>query len=89
MEWGWDNGRALLGILMIFAIAWGLSENKKAFPWKIVLGAVAMQFAFALILFGIPVIREALFAANIVVDSLIDATAYGTTFVFGPTFGTQ
>ncbi|MEM7460376.1 MAG: nucleoside transporter C-terminal domain-containing protein [Pseudomonadota bacterium] len=89
MEWGWDNARAFLGIAMIFGIAWGLSENRKAFPWKIVLGAVAIQFAFALILFGIPIIREALFAANIVVDSLIDATAYGTQFVFGPTFGTQ
>ena len=89
MEWGWDNARAFLGIMMIFAIAWGLSDNKKAFPWKIVLGAVIMQFGFALILFGIPIIREALFAANIVVDSLIAATAYGTQFVFGPTFGTQ
>lgn len=89
MEWGWDNARALIGIAMIFAIAWGLSENKKAFPWKIVLGAVGIQFAFALILFGIPIIREALFAANIVVDNLIAATAAGTEFVFGRTFGTQ
>jgi CNT family concentrative nucleoside transporter len=89
MEWGWDNARAILGIVMIFGIAWGLSNNRKAFPWKIVLGAVGIQFAFALILFGIPIIREALFAANVVVDSLIAATAYGTAFVFGPTFGTQ
>jgi len=89
MEWGWDNARAFIGIAMIFGIAWGLSENKKAFPWKLVLGAVTIQFGFALILFGIPIIREALFAANIVVDSLIDATAYGTAFVFGPAFGTQ
>jgi len=89
MEWGWDNARAFLGIAMIFGIAWGLSENRKAFPWKLVLGAVVIQFGFALILFGVPIIREALFAANIVVDSLIDATAYGTAFVFGPVFGTQ
>lgn len=89
MEWGWDNARAILGIALIFAIAWGLSENKRAFPWKIVLGAVGIQFAFALILFGIPIIREALFAANIVVDNLIAATASGTEFVFGRTFGTQ
>lgn len=89
MEWGWDNARAFLGIAMIFGIAWGLSENRKAFPWKLVLGAIVIQFGFALVLFGIPIIREALFAANIVVDSLIDATAYGTAFVFGPVFGTQ
>lgn len=89
MEWGWDNARAFLGIALIFAIAWGLSENKKQFPWKIVLGAVALQFAFALILFGVPIIRSGLFAANLVVDNLIAATAYGTQFVFGPVFGTQ
>jgi concentrative nucleoside transporter, CNT family len=88
-EWGWDNARALLGIAVIFAIAWGLSENRKAFPWKVVLGAVAIQFAFALILFGIPFVRDVLFAANKVVDGLIAATAYGTAFVFGPIFGTQ
>lgn len=89
MEWGWDNGRALLGIAMIVAIAWLFSENRKAFPWKIVLGAVLMQFAFAGILFGIPVIREALFQINKLMDGLIAATANGTQFVFGPTFGTQ
>ena len=88
MEWGWDNARAFLGIAMIFGIAWGLSENRKAFPWKIVLGAVGIQFAFALILFGIPFVRdEILFKANMVVDQLIAATRYGTEFVFGKLVG--
>ena len=89
MEWGLDNARAFLGIALIFAIAWGLSENKRQFPWKVVLGAVGVQFLFALILFGVTPVRDALFQANTVVDSLIEATAYGTQFVFGPTFGTQ
>lgn len=89
IDWGWDNARALLGMALIFAIAWVLSENRKAFPWKLVLGAVAIQFAFALILFGVPVVRTALFAANNLVDGLVAATAYGTAFVFGPVFGTQ
>ena len=89
MEWGWDNARAILGIVMIFAIAYGLSENKKAFPWRIVLGAVAIQFVFALVLFGIPIVRDGLFQANKLVDGLIAATAYGTGFVFGPILGTQ
>ncbi|MEL7482304.1 MAG: nucleoside transporter C-terminal domain-containing protein [Pseudomonadota bacterium] len=89
MDWGWDNARALIGIAFIFAIAWSLSENRRVFPWKIVLGAVAIQFTFALSLFGIPVIRRGLFQANTVVDGLIDATAYGTSFVFGPVLGSQ
>ena len=89
MDWGWDNARALLGIALIIGIAWAVSENRKKFPWKIALGAVGIQFVFALILFGVPVIRDGLFAANNVVDSLIAATAAGTGFVFGPMLGTQ
>ena len=83
MEWGWDNARALLGIITIFAIAWAISENKRAFPWKIVLGATLMQFAFALILFWIDPIKNILLQANVVVDGLQAATRAGTGFVFG------
>lgn len=83
MEWGWDNARALIGIAVIFAIGWGLSERRQSFPWRIVLGAVAIQFAFALILFGLPPIRNILFKANFIVDGLQEATRNGTSFVFG------
>ncbi len=83
MEWGWDNARALIGIAAIYLLAWALSEQRRAFPWKLVLGATAMQFAFALLLFGVPVIRGVLFKANILVDALENATRAGTSFVFG------
>ncbi|MEM9225319.1 MAG: nucleoside transporter C-terminal domain-containing protein, partial [Pseudomonadota bacterium] len=83
MDWGWDNGRALIGIALIFGLALAMSERRSAFPWKLVLGAVALQFAFALILFGIPIIRQGLFQANVVVDALQEATRAGTSFVFG------
>ncbi|MCI4643427.1 MAG: nucleoside transporter, partial [Hyphomonadaceae bacterium] len=83
MEWGWDNARALIGIAVIYGIAWGLSENRRLFPWRLVLGATAMQFAFALVLFGVPPIRDLLFRANILVDALENATREGTGFVFG------
>ncbi|PHR77406.1 Na+ dependent nucleoside transporter N-terminal domain-containing protein, partial [Henriciella sp.] len=83
MEWGWDNARALIGIALIFAIGWALSENRSRFPLRLVLGAVAMQFAFALLLFGVPFIRNILFQANFIVDALQEATRNGTSFVFG------
>lgn len=82
-EWGWDNARALIGIVLIYGLCWVLSEKRKLFPWKIVLGATAMQFAFALILFGIPFIKDILLAANGLVDGLQNATRAGTSFVFG------
>ncbi|MEL7110171.1 MAG: nucleoside transporter C-terminal domain-containing protein [Pseudomonadota bacterium] len=89
MEWGWDNARAFIGIAMIFGIAWGLSENRKVFPWKIVLGAVSLQFAFALLFFGLPKVFgfESIFGSgaepNPVIKTLEDATRAGTSFVFG------
>ena len=47
MDWGWDNARAILGLAVIVGICWAVSENRKAFPWKIVLGAVALLAAVA------------------------------------------
>ena len=29
IEWGWDNARAFLGILLIYGICWALSESKR------------------------------------------------------------
>lgn len=89
MEWGWDNARAFFGIALIFAIAWGLSENKKAFPWKIVLGAIVLQFSFALLFFGLPKLfgLQSIFGSgaepNPVIQTLENATRTGTSFVFG------
>ena len=82
-EWGWDNARALLGILLIYGVCWVLSEKRKLFPFRLIIGATIMQFVFALIRFGIPFVRAILFKANDVVDGLQNATRAGTSFVFG------
>ncbi len=82
-EWGWHNFRALLGIAVIYGICWLLSEKRKLFPWRIILGATALQFIFALLLFGVPFVRAGLFKMNAVVDGLQNATRAGTGFVFG------
>jgi concentrative nucleoside transporter, CNT family len=87
--WGWDNARAIIGVFAITAIAWLLSENKRKFPWLIVLGAIVMMYVFTLILFGIPVIRSGLNAVNEGINVLIAATREGTKFVFGPIIGDQ
>ena len=89
MEWGWDNLRALLGIAVIVGIAYCFSERRKAFPLKVVGGAVLLQFAFALILFGLPKLfgMKTFFGdgdgVNPVIQALQDATLKGTNFVFG------
>jgi len=87
--WGMNNARALGGIALIIALAWVLSERRRSFPWKVVLGAVVLQFAFAFILFAIPPVREGLFKLNVGVDALVAATRAGTEFVFGDVIGNQ
>jgi concentrative nucleoside transporter, CNT family len=89
MEYGWDNARAILGLFVITGIAWLLSENKKRFPWKIVVGATVMMYAFTLLLFGVPIIRAGLDSVNNGINVLIAATREGTAFVFGPVIGDQ
>lgn len=83
IEWGWDNARAILGLGVIYLVCWGMSENRKRFPWRIVLGATALQIMFALLLYGVPPIKMALSQASVVVDALQAATRAGTNFVFG------
>ncbi len=89
MEWGWDNARAMIGILAIVAIAWALSEKRSLFPRKVVIGAILLQFVFALTLFGLPKLFgiDSFFGEgdkpNGFVQLLQDSTRAGTSFVFG------
>jgi CNT family concentrative nucleoside transporter len=75
--------QSLLGIVAIIALAWALSENRRAFPVRAVVVGLALQVAIALLLLKVPPARDALFALNGVVDALMAATKAGTSFVFG------
>ncbi|QDH74051.1 NupC/NupG family nucleoside CNT transporter [Brevundimonas sp. M20] len=76
------NLQSLLGLVVILGACWGLSENKRAFPWKLAIGAILVQAALVLVLFN-PASRGALEAINGAVDGLAKATSVGTNFVFG------
>ena len=38
---------SLLGLLVMVALAWLMSSNKRRFPWRVVFGGLALQFALA------------------------------------------
>ena len=76
------NLQSLLGLLVIVGACWGLSENRKVFPWKLAIGAVIVQAALVLVLFN-PASRGVLEAINSAVGGLAKATSEGTNFVFG------
>jgi CNT family concentrative nucleoside transporter len=77
------NAQALLGVLVVIAACWAVSENRRRFPWKLALGAVAVQAALVLALFAIPGSQGVLAAITGAVDGLARATNEGAKFVFG------
>ncbi|HCK83969.1 MAG TPA: Na+ dependent nucleoside transporter [Hyphomonadaceae bacterium] len=83
MTYSLDNARSLGGILLILALCWLLSENRKRFPFLLTLGALGLQAGLVLALFALPNSQAALNAVSSVVDGLASATDKGTAFVFG------
>jgi CNT family concentrative nucleoside transporter len=70
-------------MVVIIALAWTVSENRAAFPWRVVLAGLTLQIGIALLLLKVPLARDILFSLNGVVDALTAATKAGTSFVFG------
>ncbi len=77
------NLQSLFGLMVIVAACWALSENRRAFPWKLAIGAVSVQAGLVLALFAIPGSRAVLAAVTSAVDGLSLASAKGAQFVFG------
>ena len=73
----------ILGIATVLLVAWGLSEDRRAVPWRTVLGGIALQLALALVLIGFPPATRAVLALNDAVHALQTASDAGTRFVFG------
>ncbi len=80
---GLENAQSLLGVVMIIALCWAMSEARGRFPWRLAVGAVAVQGALVLLLFGLPASRAVLSGAGYAVDGLAASTQAGVTFVFG------
>ncbi|MFC5388689.1 Nucleoside permease NupX [compost metagenome] len=77
------NLQSLFGLVVIIALCWAVSENRKVFPWRLAIGAVAVQAALVLATFAIPGSQVVLDGINNAVKGLELATEEGTKFVFG------
>src|SRR6202008_2413167 len=75
--------QSALGICAIVGVAWALSEDRRACPWRTVIAGLVLQAALALLLLKVPAARSGLLALNGAVDALTGATKAGTSFVFG------
>ncbi|MEW5774254.1 MAG: nucleoside transporter C-terminal domain-containing protein [Thermodesulfobacteriota bacterium] len=75
--------QSLLGVAVLTALAWVLSEDRKRPGWRIVAAGLGLQFAVALILLKLSGARACFLGLNALVQALDAATTAGTSFVFG------
>jgi CNT family concentrative nucleoside transporter len=75
--------QSLLGAVVIPALAFALSENRRAVSWRRAFAAMVLTVVLAVLLLKIPLLRAGFVAANGAVDAIAAATRAGTAFVFG------
>jgi len=84
MQFGLENAQSLVGVAAVLLICWGVSENRRRFPWKLAIGAIAVQAILVLALFGLPALQAGLQNVSVVVDGLASATQAGVAFAQAP-----
>lgn len=75
--------QSLCGLVVFVALAWALSENRRAVSWRLVLVGLGLQLGLALALLKIPVFGEIFLLLNRAAAALEEGTRAGTSFVFG------
>jgi CNT family concentrative nucleoside transporter len=79
----WERARSGLGLLAFVAIAWALSERKRAFPLGQAVATLLLQVGIAALFLRVEPLRDGLSSLNGVVLALSAATQAGTEFLFG------
>ena len=73
----------ILGILVVLAVAWLLSWDRKNIPWKTVVRGIVVEFVIAFVLVKLPVGRLIVSTISNVVTAVINCGQDGLNFVFG------
>ena len=75
--------RAALGLILILAIAWAFSTDRRKVSWRLVGWGLALQIGFALLVLRTPLGVAAFDALNHVVHAVLGYGTEGGRFVFG------
>ena len=75
--------QSAFGVLALLAIAWALSENRRAVSLRQTAIGLAVTVVTALVLLKLPPVAKAFGAINDAVNTISAATRAGTSFVFG------
>ncbi len=75
--------QSALGVVALLAIAWAISEHRRAVAWKQAGLGLALTLAVAVIFIKVPQVSAAFAVINQAVGAVAAATRAGTSFVFG------
>jgi len=77
------NLLSLLGIFGLCLVAWLFSENRRVFPWRVVIAGILLQLVLGFLVFVLPGTRDALQVFTNLLNVVFDAADNGARFVFG------
>lgn len=75
--------RGLLGMLVLIAIAWAFSKDRKAIAWSTVGIGLAIQLLLAIGILYVPAIQVVFEFVGKIFVKILDFTGEGTKFLFG------
>ena len=75
--------QSAFGFFAILFLAWLISENRRAVPWRIVVSGALLQLVLAAALLKLALFKQFFLALNDALLALEKATQAGTAFVFG------
>lgn len=79
-----DQFRGIIGIAVLLAIAWGLSEERRNHPGaRWIGGALGVQAGLAVLIIQVPFVWDAITLANQAVAAIEKATLDGSAYMFG------
>ncbi|GIL21584.1 MAG: nucleoside transporter NupC [Bacteroidota bacterium] len=78
-----DYLRALIGLLVIVAVAWLLSGNRKAIDWRLVLVGITIQLVFGLIIGKVEFAQKAFVFVSEKFVTFLGFAAKGAEFLYG------
>src|SRR5688572_1134196 len=74
---------ALAGMAGLLALAWAMSENRRAIPWRGVIVGMILLFILSVVFLKVPLVKSLFLKMNAVLLILERATPAGTSLVFG------
>lgn len=83
-----DRFTGLIGVVLIFGIAFLMSNNRKAINYRLVLSGLAIQVALAIFILKIPIGKTIFGWFGDAITKILNFSQAGASFVFGPLVNT-